>query len=73
MEEVCGVVGSGSCVEKGQGDGGGDDEAEWKPVPSFTKAICAFESMRVFMYAHNINSRDQVNTVNIDRLLLYSV
>jgi hypothetical protein len=37
MQEMCGVVGSGSCVEEGQGDGGGDDnEAKNKPMPSFT-------------------------------------
>jgi hypothetical protein len=34
------VVGSGSCVEEGQGDGGDDDdEAKSKPVPSFTEAL----------------------------------
>jgi hypothetical protein len=25
MEEICGMVGSGSCVEEGQGDCGDDD------------------------------------------------
>jgi hypothetical protein len=38
IEEMCGVVGSGSCVEEGQGNGGGggEDEAESEPVPSFS-------------------------------------
>jgi hypothetical protein len=70
MEEMCGVVGSGSCVEEGQGDGGVDNrEAESKPVPSFLEALHAFESMRAFMYVHDITKRDQVNIVNIERLL----
>jgi hypothetical protein len=45
-------------VEEGQGDGGDDDEAEPEAVPSFTEALCAFESMRAFMYAHGITERD---------------
>jgi hypothetical protein len=69
VEEMCGAVGSGSCVEEGQGDGGGDDEAESEPVPSFTEALRAFESVRAFIYAHDITERDQANTVNIERLL----
>jgi hypothetical protein len=69
IEEMCGVVGSGSCVEKGQGDGGDDDEAESEPVPSFTEALRVFESMRAFTYVHDVTERDQANTVNIERLL----
>jgi hypothetical protein len=47
---MCGAVGSGSCVEEGQGDGGDDDdEAESDPVPSFTEALRAFESERSYM------------------------
>jgi hypothetical protein len=65
----CGMVGSGNCVEEGQGDGGDDDETEFEPVPSFTEALCALESVSVFMYAHNITKRDQVNIINIERLL----
>jgi hypothetical protein len=63
MEEMCGVVGSGSCVEEGQGGGGGggDDEAMSEPVLSFTEALRVFESMRAFMYAHDITKRDQAN------------
>jgi hypothetical protein len=53
MEEMCGMVGSGSCVEEGQGDRGDDDnEAE------FTEALHALESGRAFMYAH-VNKRDK--------------
>jgi hypothetical protein len=71
MEEMCRVVGSGSCVEEGQGDGGDDDnEAESELVPSFTEALRTFESMRAFMYAHNIANRDQANIINIERLLV---
>jgi hypothetical protein len=66
MEEMCGVVGSGSCMEEGQGDGGGDDdEVESKPVLSFMEGLLEFESLRAFMYAHDITKRDQVNIVNI--------
>jgi hypothetical protein len=36
--------------------------------PSFTDALCAFESMRAFMYAH-ITERDQANFINIESLL----
>jgi hypothetical protein len=70
VEEMCGELGSGSCVEEVQ-DGGGDDgvEAEPKPVPSFTEALHAFESMRAFMYAHYITERDQANIVNIESLM----
>jgi hypothetical protein len=70
MAEMCGVVGSGSCVEEGQGDGGDDDdEAASEPAPSFTEALCAFESIRAFMYAHDITKRDRASIVNIERLL----
>ncbi|PNF36822.1 hypothetical protein B7P43_G09628 [Cryptotermes secundus] len=42
---MCGAVGSRSCVEEGQGDGGvDDDEAKSEPVPSLTEALRAFES-----------------------------
>jgi hypothetical protein len=52
------------------GGGGGDDnEAEPKPVSNFTEALCAFKSMRAFMYAHDITERDQANIVNIESLL----
>jgi hypothetical protein len=37
--------------------------------PSFTEALRTFESMRAFMYAHNMNKRDQANIVNIESLL----
>jgi hypothetical protein len=46
-----------------------DDEAKPQPVPSFTEARRAFESMRAFMYAHDITERDQANTVDIESLL----
>jgi hypothetical protein len=70
-EERCVVAGSGSCVEKRQGDGGGhDDVAQSEPVPSFVEALRAFETMRAFMYAHDITERDQANIINIERLLL---
>jgi hypothetical protein len=39
-------------------------------VPSFMEALGAFESMRVFMYAHDITTeQDQANIVNIESLL----
>jgi hypothetical protein len=72
VEEMCGELGSGNCVEEvqgGGGGGGGDDEAQSEPVPSFTEAFCAFQSMRVFMYDHDITERDQVNIINIESLL----
>jgi hypothetical protein len=37
--------------------------------PSFTEALRAFESMRAFMYTHDITKRDQANIVNIESLL----
>jgi hypothetical protein len=36
---------------------------------SFTEALRAFESMRAFIYAHDITERDQANIVNIESLL----
>jgi hypothetical protein len=63
----CGVVGSWNFVEERQGDGGDADETESKPVSSFTEALHAFESIRMFMYAHNITKRDEVNIINIER------
>jgi hypothetical protein len=49
-------------MEEEQGDDGGDEnEAESEPVPSFTEALRAFESVRAFMYAHDITERDQAN------------
>jgi hypothetical protein len=60
MEEMCGVLGSESCMEERQDDGGdGDDKAESEPVPSFTEAFRAFDSMRAFMYAHDVAKGDQ--------------
>jgi hypothetical protein len=38
--------------------------------PSFTDALRAFESMRAFMYAHDITERDQANILGIESLLL---
>jgi hypothetical protein len=64
---MCGAVASGSCVEEGQGDC--EDEAESETVHSFTEALRASESMRPFMYAHDITKREQANIVNIERLL----
>jgi hypothetical protein len=67
---MCGAVGSGSCVEEGQGDRGDDDnEAESEPVPSFMEALNVFESVRAFIYVHDITERDQANIVNNERLL----
>jgi hypothetical protein len=40
-----------------------------EPVPSFTEALCAFETLGVFMYAHDITERDHSNIVNIESLL----
>jgi hypothetical protein len=37
--------------------------------PGFTEALRAFESMRAFMYAHDITERDQANIVNTESLL----
>jgi hypothetical protein len=37
--------------------------------PGFTEALRAFESMRAFMYAHDITKRDQASIVNIESLL----
>jgi hypothetical protein len=62
MEEMCGELGSGSCVEEVQG--GGDDDKS-----GFTEALRAFESMRAFMYAHDITKRDQANIIQIESLL----
>jgi hypothetical protein len=39
------------------------------PMPSFMEALRVFESMRAFMYAHDITERDQANIVNIESLL----
>jgi hypothetical protein len=63
---TCGEWGSGSCVEV---QGGGDDEAEPEPAQSFTEALRVFESMRAFMYAHDITERDQANIADIESLL----
>jgi hypothetical protein len=69
VEEMCGEFGSGSYMEEVQGGGGGDDdEAEPESVPSFTEALCALESMRAFMYAHDITERDQTNITIIESL-----
>jgi len=64
---TCGEVEIGSCVEEEQGGGGYDgDKAEPEPVPSFTEALRAFESMRAFLYALDITER---NIVKIESLL----
>jgi hypothetical protein len=66
VEEMCAELGSGSCVEEVQGGGSDENsEAELEPVPSFTEALRGFESMRAFMYAHDISERDQANILDI--------
>jgi hypothetical protein len=40
--------------------------------PGFMEALCAFESMRMFMYAHDITERDQANIVHIENALFNS-
>lgn len=37
--------------------------------PSLMEALCAFESMRAFMYAEDITKRDQVNSINMEMLV----
>jgi hypothetical protein len=73
VEEMCGELGSGSCVEEVQGGGGGgggdDNKAEPEPVSSFMEALHAFESMTAFMYAQDFTERDQAKIVNIESLL----
>jgi hypothetical protein len=69
VEELCGELGSGSCVEEVQGGGDDDDEAKPEAVLSFTEPLHAFESMRAFMYAHDITERDQANIIIIESLL----
>jgi hypothetical protein len=39
-------------------------------VVSFTKALNAFETIRAFMYAHDITDIDQANIISIESLLL---
>jgi hypothetical protein len=51
-------------MEEVQGGGGGGGVK-----PSFTEALCVFESMRAVMYAHDITESDQANIVNIESLL----
>jgi hypothetical protein len=68
VEEMCGELGSGCCMEEVQG-GGDDDEAEPEPVLSFTEELCAFQSVRAFMYAQDITERDQANIIDIESLL----
>jgi hypothetical protein len=42
VEEMCGELGSGSCMKEVQGGGDDDDdEAKPEPVPSFKKALRA--------------------------------
>jgi hypothetical protein len=38
--------------------------------PGFMEALRAFESMRAFMYAHDLTERNQANIVNIGSLWL---
>jgi hypothetical protein len=59
IEEMCHVVGSGSCVEKGQGGDGGGDETKSEPVLSFMEELCVFESMRAFMYGYNFAQKER--------------
>jgi hypothetical protein len=69
VEEICGELGSGSSMEEGQGGGGGgDDEAEPEAVLRFTEALNVFETMRAFIYAHDITEMDKANNVNIESL-----
>ncbi|PSN37927.1 hypothetical protein C0J52_12231 [Blattella germanica] len=57
--------------KEGADDDDDDEEAESEtlPVPSFRDALNGFETMRAFIYAHDITERDQINIVNIESLL----
>jgi hypothetical protein len=70
LEDMCDVVGSGNCMEEGQSDGDDDDnEAESEQVLSFMEALCAYVTMRAFMYAHDIIRRDQESIIINERSL----
>jgi hypothetical protein len=64
MEEMYGIVGSGSCIEKGK-----VIVVMMTMKLSFTETLRAFESIRAFLYAHDITKRDQANIVNVEMLV----
>jgi hypothetical protein len=67
VEAMCGELGSGSSVQEVQGGSGDDDKP--KPVPSFTESLNALETMRAFVYAHDITEIDQANILSTESLL----
>ena len=69
VEAMCGKLGSGSSVEEVQGGSGDNDEDKPKPVPSFTESLNALETMRAFVYAHDITEIDQANILSTESLL----
>jgi hypothetical protein len=84
VEEMCGALGSGSFVEEevvvvvvvvvvAVAVAVAAAVVVMMMKPSFTEALHVFESMRAFMYAHDITERDQANIVNIESLLFKSI
>ncbi|CAG2060943.1 unnamed protein product [Timema podura] len=63
---MCDELGSESCLVEGQDSGEDDNEAKPEPVPSFTEVLYAFETMRAFVYGHDVTEKDQANIVNIE-------
>lgn len=46
-----------------------DTETEPQQLPSFAQALSAFETVRTFIYSHEISETDQNNIINLENLL----
>jgi hypothetical protein len=71
---TCGISSIDELCDDCEGGGSGEedeegDEHEPEPVPSFTEAHAAFETVKSFFYAHGIGEREQV-ILNLELVLI---
>jgi hypothetical protein len=67
IDELC-----DDCEGGGSGEEEEGDECEPEPVPSFTEAHAAFETVKSFFYAHSIGKHDEQVILNME-LVLFSL
>jgi hypothetical protein len=70
----CGVSSIEELFDDREGGGSGEedeegDEREPEPVPSFTEAHAAFETVKSFFYVHSIGEHDEQVILNLELVL----
>jgi hypothetical protein len=68
---TCGVSSIDLLCDDREGGGSGEeeeegDECEPEPVPSFTEAHAAFQTVKSFFYVHSIDEHDEQVILNLE-------